>query len=749
MKSLILTVCLIVLTIAFFEIDAQSGNVGIGVSAPGSLLHLYSTSNSSRGISIGAQGTQSSQQAYLELITLGDGTAKLGDPGNKGWHFTGRGAAYVGIDQQNDLAIANWNGSNWDNIMFLETTGNVGLGTSSPLAKLHIEDGNLKMTNPSRPWLIFDHLAGDLNGGIQWWQDSLVEMELFYDDINESLRLWDTPGGVPRVVIERTGNVGIGTTAPTSALEVNGQFELGSGLYSKIISNNDVSQIGLFSSFTPYKGAYILANSAGHFDAPGTINFTHGDYTAAAPASTIRFRYANDGTITNQLTINSTGNIGIGTSDPDWPLHVTTNSSSNLSKSIYAINTSTTGTGQQITGIFGEVRITTMVNPGAGIYGYHNSASGTSAGVRGESSSLTGRGVYARASHGTGTNFALYARTVSPNGFAGYFVGGKNYFQGFVGIGTETPTERLQVEGNIEIDQRIIANDGGGLEFTTDDDVIRLKIHDNGNVGIGTTSPSNKLNISGGDLEINDNAPWVYLDNTGTGNSGIYFQNTGTTGAQVYYNGNGDYLYMQNSTSNDFIAIDNGGIGLNTTTPAYDLQFVGNNGGDIAEFYNSNTASSADVLRTKVNRVTPGAGQYYVRCVDGSGGTDGGVVASGAGGVVFATASDRRLKMNIKDFSGALELLNQTQPRQYEFRSLPGIKHYGFIAQELKSVYPIAVVGEENSNPEIEPMMIDYSMLTPLLAGATKEMYQKIKNQQIEINELQKQLEEIKRLLEM
>ena len=84
----------------------------------------------------------------------------------------------------------------------------------------------------------------------------------------------------------------------------------------------------------------------------------------------------------------------------------------------------------------------------------------------------------------------------------------------------------------------------------------------------------------------------------------------------------------------------------------------------------------------------------------------------------------------------------------YEFKNHPNVKHFGFIAQELMAVYPIAVVGDENSDPEIEPMMIDYSRLTPLLAGATKELHQKVKDQQIEIDELKRQLEEIKMLIE-
>ena len=59
-------------------ICAQTGKVGIGTETPGSLLHLYTTENTKIGLSIDAQGVSASQHGYLELITLGNGTQKLG-----------------------------------------------------------------------------------------------------------------------------------------------------------------------------------------------------------------------------------------------------------------------------------------------------------------------------------------------------------------------------------------------------------------------------------------------------------------------------------------------------------------------------------------------------------------------------------------------------------------------------------------------------------------------------------------------
>ena len=68
-----------------------------------------------------------------------------------------------------------------------------------------------------------------------------------------------------------------------------------------------------------------------------------------------------------------------------------------------------------------------------------------------------GRGVQGYASHTSGTNFGVYGSTNSPNGYAGYFWGGKNYFQGNVGIGTTSPARALHVSDVIRLQPRATA----------------------------------------------------------------------------------------------------------------------------------------------------------------------------------------------------------------------------------------------------------------------------------------------------
>ena len=64
---------------------------------------------------------------------------------------------------------------------------------------------------------------------------------------------------------------------------------------------------------------------------------------------------------------------------------------------------------------------------------------GTGRGVLAEAYADSGVAVYAIADHHTGVNCGIEAHSNSPNGYAGYFGGGRNYFSGNVGLGLRTP----------------------------------------------------------------------------------------------------------------------------------------------------------------------------------------------------------------------------------------------------------------------------------------------------------------------
>ena len=82
---------------------------------------------------------------------------------------------------------------------------------------------------------------------------------------------------------------------------------------------------------------------------------------------------------------------------------------------------------------------------------------------------------------------------------------------GNVGIGTVTPTENLEVEGNVRVNnelkvdkikdlndtERIVVDESGRLDIKEDDGNTKISILPNGDVGIGTTNPTANLQVNG------------------------------------------------------------------------------------------------------------------------------------------------------------------------------------------------------------------------------------------------------------
>jgi hypothetical protein len=109
-------------------------------------------------------------------------------------------------------------------------------------------------------------------------------------------------------------------------------------------------------------------------------------------------------------------------------------------------------------------------------------------------------------------------------------------------------------------------------------------------------------------------------------------------------------------------------------------------------------------------------------------------VQAGRVGILTSTtvdlidASDRRLKDNITDMPEAKSRINQIQLHRFRMTS-SGVYEEGFIAQELKDVYPNAVMGNENDvdeNGDLVYMGVGKATLVPLLMKGLQEAYAEI-----------------------
>ncbi len=108
-------------------------------------------------------------------------------------------------------------------LILQQTGGNVGIGTISPGSRLQVEGQiSSSVTGAAAPGFTF---TGDLNTGL-------------FETIPDELGL--ATNGVDRLHITSGGSVGIGTTSPTKKLEVAGSIKVGTNdtVFSSNISSN-------------------------------------------------------------------------------------------------------------------------------------------------------------------------------------------------------------------------------------------------------------------------------------------------------------------------------------------------------------------------------------------------------------------------------------------------------------------------------------------------------------------------------
>jgi hypothetical protein len=194
-------------------------------------------------------------------------------------------------------------------------SGNVGIGTTSPGAKLDV-NGNIAI-NPDQKI----QLSGSADSTHHIYHDASTD----YDIINYStgFQLEHYALGMQLTVKGSNGNVGIGTTSPSEKLHVVGSALIegsstelkvkGSGGYdtANIVMGN-AAKSDIFSIDTRNDpGGNYTTLSFDSYQTTGTSTITLGD------------NYVNLGTAgSSRVTINSTGNVGIGTTDPAADLHI-------------------------------------------------------------------------------------------------------------------------------------------------------------------------------------------------------------------------------------------------------------------------------------------------------------------------------------------------------------------------------------------------------------------------------------------
>jgi len=100
-----------------------------------------------------------------------------------------------------------------------------------------------------------------------------------------------------------------------------------------------------------------------------------------------------------------------------------------------------------------------------------------------------------------------------------------------------------------------------------------------------------------------------------------------------------------------------------------------------------------------------------------------GNIRSSGTSVAYNTSSDQRLKENIADADDAGSKVDSIQVRKFDWKADGSHQDYGMIAQELEAVAPEAVSGDADSE---EMMGVDYSKLVPMLVKEIQSLRQRV-----------------------
>lgn len=413
-----------------------SGNLGLGTSSPG---YLFDTYNSSTAVDYIAGRFWSTAAASGESRTW----LKI----EKASTYGGGIGGYISQGVGSGLLFGTQNGTATPvERMRIDSFGNLGLGTSSPLVRLQVQQDQAAYS-------YFDYYNVTNGGGIVWRQivrniantgtTSVDYAKLIggglvinNNDTNAANFTAFGVGASERMRIDSSGNVGISTSSPGAKLHVSG-----STVSSNFAFGTTTAAAGQIASDTGYAGARIVfygsaSGGSGTLDlyaggtAPIQFSTNGSERMRIGPSGQIGIGGANYGTSGQVLTSGGSG------AAPSWanPSGGITAGTAVASTSGTSIDfTSIPSTAKRITVIFDGVSLSgttqVIIQIGSGSFtttGYTGSATGGGSGIASLSMSTgflvesNASSLAANARSGIATLCLLTANTWCASGTMGY-----------------------------------------------------------------------------------------------------------------------------------------------------------------------------------------------------------------------------------------------------------------------------------------------------------------------------------------
>jgi hypothetical protein len=549
-------------------------------------------------------------------------------------------------------------------------SGNVGVGVTSPGYRLVVNsatDGISAGISGNTYGIRFDN-GGTFSSGMSTIHGVDNTLVGSYQPImlNGSDVRFGT-SATERMRITSGGNVGIGTTSPENY----------GSTYTTLTLNN--ASIGSYAVFQ-YGGV-----SYGQIGAESS-NFV----LQAIGSSAMKFTTNS----AERMRITSGGNVGINESSPSSMLHfsrqTTWGSTDNR-----IININNTGTG-------GDINVA------------HNMGSIT---------------WYSGNSTPT-AEIAAYRNTPAS---------GNNIELRFYTANAGTPSERMRITstGAVSLTGPSISMDANP-SFLSPPPSLGYGLFPHSGVGLGISSVANGITFWVG------STPAEYMRITSSGAVGIGLTNpgaildvshtAGTTNIIRVSNGAGNYrwridqlfsMVMTNASNVDTFSVNTAGAGYFAGTVLLGTQSGSgistgsstNQGVDISSGVIAiQTNNNSNLYLSKATGYT--SGDFTAHFVNGN--YVGGISTNGSS-TNYATASDYRLKQDLKDFEGT-NLINKIKTYDYEWK-IDNTRMFGVIAHELQEILPYAVTGEKDAE---RMQAVDYSKLVPVLVKAIQEQQSQI-----------------------
>jgi hypothetical protein len=744
-----------------FEVKAD-GKVGIGTTSPDNKLQIYNGADAD--IILRVDGADASTEYIALGIQSGLGVLRAGGVGttSTGLRFD---VANAGLESER---------------MRIDSSGRVGIGTTSP-SSAYTGANNLVIGGGSAEAGLTIYSSTTTDGNIYFADGTAAEGAaayrgyLEYSHNSNYFRIGVNGSEAAR--IDSSGNLGIGLT-PESTTR----------LHLKQSTDTDINGLNGIrinrSTGTTYGGFGLNE---------GNLRITSGDAGGSANTN-IAFRTASSGSESEAMRIDSSGNVGIGTTSPNEKLDVL--------GSIFVNDNDVTNNAEKQSIKFGGA--SGLSANLAEIVGYRGSNANY-----GELLFKTANGTTPAERMRIDSSGRLGIGTTSPGDYDSQ---AENLVISTSGNSGLTINSGTSSNGNIFFADGTSGDAAyrGYIQYQHTQDRLRfgtagseaMRIDSSGRVGIGTTSPSTTLSISsasanGINLEVDQNNSALssrLMLSTGTSgqsttlinkSGALAFQTGATPGTDSgseaaridssgnvgigttspdlsYFNANGKGLEIETSgtptltlsdssfgTAKLHIANQSGSAKIYNESNA-ELQF-GTNGSEAARIDSSgnllvgttttsSTAVGAKVLPTgRLTLVTADSGtQFPVQFGRETTGVVG-TITTTASATSYNTSSDYRLKENVVDVTDSVDRIKQLPVRQFNFIADPATIVDGFMAHEVQNVVPQAVTGskdevDSDGNPVYQS--IDHSKLVPLLTAALQEALTRIESLENQVSNL-------------